>query len=220
MLWRPIAVRDSSKLDPLMLCALLAATWTGPDALAESATGSGGTGGVASARLEFRLNVPKFLRLQVGATGATVDQISMAPTPRQIATTPSTAVAGTGGQGGGSVAIAVQATPGADAVNLTFNTTDATGAGRPALSDGASTVPWSTIKVSTSGADAARLAHPPTLADGSVSDVSVAVPVPKVSGIIDLRATWTYSWDDGGAIHPASGPGGYTGRVAYKLSTP
>ena len=216
---RPAAVGSLGKLGHFMLCGLLAG-WAGERALAESVTASGGKGGAASARLEFRVHVPKFLLLQVGSAGATVNQIDLAPAPQQLGQTPSAEVGGTGGQGGGSVAITVQGTPGTDTVNLTFRTTDSTGAARAALSDGAGTVPWSTVKVTTSGADATRLAHPSRLADGSVADVNVAAPVPKVAGVIDLKATWTYGWDDGSTIYPASASGRYTGRLAYKLSTP
>ena len=216
-----IAVDSSSKVHRFALCGLLAiSAYPVADALAESASGSGGSGNGSAARVEFRISIPKFLRLQVGGAGATVDQISLAPATQQLATAPSAAVAGTGGQAGGSVTVTVQASPGADEVNLTYRTTDAAGAGRPALSDGSSAVPWSTVKVTSGGANASSLTHPAALADGSVSEVSVAAPVPKVAGVINLSATWTYSWDDGSTIYPASAPGGFTGRVAYKLSTP
>ncbi len=187
---------------------------------AETGNAVGGTGGNAGARVDFRIVIPKFLRLQVGSGGGPIDGIDMAPSAAQLATSPSTAVSGTGGLGGGAVAVRVQAAPGPDVVNLTYRTTDATGAGRAALSDGSGTVPWNTVKVATGGASAASLAHPVALADGSVAEVSVVAPVPKVAGIIDLNATWTYSWNDGGVSFPASASGGYTGRVAYKLSTP
>ena len=216
----PVAILVSRKFVRLILLGLLGTVWASPQVLAESSVSAGGKGGAASARVGFSVNVPKFLSLQVGSAGGTVDQIELAPAPQQLATTPSTSVPATGGQGGGSVAVTVQATPGADDVNLSFSTTDSAGAARAALSDGTSSVPWTTVKVATSGVDAASLAHPPSLADGSTSDVNIAAPVPKVGGVIDLKATWTYSWDDGSAIYPASAPGGYTGRVAYKLSTP
>lgn len=216
---RPTAVGRLGKLGHFMLCSLLAG-WAGVPALAESVTAPGGRGGTASARVEFRVHVPKFLLLQVGSVGATVNRIDLAPAPQQLAQTPSAEVGGTGGQGGGSVAITVQGTPGTDNVNLTFRTTDSSGAARAALSDGIGSVPWSTVKVTTSGADAALLAHPSRLADGSVTDVNVAAPLSKVAGVIDLKATWTYGWVDGSTIYPASASGGYTGRVAYKLSTP
>jgi hypothetical protein len=189
--------------------------------LAESTSAVGGAGASTSARLDFRLTVPKFLRLQVGTTAGTIDEIAFAPTVAQLATSPSTVVSGTGGDlGSGAVTVALQANPGADTVNLTYRTTDNAGAARAALSDGTNTVPWSTIKVATGGADAASLTHPAALADGSAADVNVVAPVPKVSGVINLSATWTYTWDDGGTIYAASAAGGYTGRVAYKLATP
>lgn len=215
----PIDVR-SPRFRRVSLCALLIAAWPQSGALAESASASGGSGGHTASHVDFRIVVPKFLSLEVGTAGATVDQIQLAPASQQLATTPSTSVAGTGGQGGGSVTVTVQASPGSDDVNLTYRTTDASGTASAALSDGTHVVPWTTVKVATGGSNAASLAHPTALEDGSASDVAVAAPVPKVGGIIDLTATWTYSWDDASTIYPASAPGGYTGRVAYKLSTP
>ena len=188
-------------------------------AFAESTSAAGGSGGSTSARLDFRLTIPKFLRLQVGSTAGTIDEIAFAPTVAQLATGAS--IAGAGGDlGSGAVTVAVQANPGADTVNLTYRTTDNTGAALAAMSDGTNTVPWSTIKVATAGADAASLTHPAALADGSASDVNVVAPVPKVAGTINLSATWTYTWNDGGTIYAASAGTGYAGRVAYKLATP
>lgn len=187
-------------------------------ALAESTSAAGGAGASTSARLDFRLTIPKFLRLRVGAAAGTINEITFSPTVAQLATSPSTVVAGASGDlGGGSVTVSVQANPGTDVVNLTYRTTDNGGAAQAALSDGTNTVPWSTVKVATGGADAASLTHPAALADGSAADVNVVAPVPKVSGAINLAATWTYTWDDGGVIYAA---GAYTGRVAYKLATP
>ena len=188
-------------------------------ALAESTSAAGGSGGSTSARLDFRLTVPKFLRLQVGTAAGTIDEIAFAPTVSQLAT--GAPITGTGGDlGSGAVTVAVQANPGADSVNLTYRTTDNTGAALAALSDGANTVPWSTIAVATAGADAATLAHPANLADGSAADVNVVANIPKVSGAINLTANWTYTWNDGGVIYAASAGTGYTGRVAYRLATP
>ena len=184
-------------------------------AFAESSSAAGGSGGSTSANLDFQLTIPKFLRLQVGTAGATIDRIDFTPTVGQLATTPSTVVnatAGSGDLGNGSVTVTVQANPNTDVVNLTYTTTAAN------LSDGGTnTVPWSTIGVATSGADAASLTHPATLADGSAGDVNVVAPVTVTAGVINLSAIWTYTWNDGGTIYPAAV---YTGRVAYRISTP
>jgi len=185
-------------------------------AFAESSSAAGGTGGSTSANLDFRLTIPKFLRLQVGTVGVgNIDLIDFAPTVAQLATTPSTVVnatAGSGDLGNGAVTVSVQANPNTDVVNLTYTTTAAN------LSDGGTnTVPWSTIGVATSGADAASLTHPATLADGSAGDVNVVAPVTVTGGVINLSAIWTYTWNDGGTIYPAAT---YTGRVAYRISTP
>jgi hypothetical protein len=214
----PSARITSASRSPLLVAIVCGITGSalGTQVAAESASASGGPGNKATSRVDFRINIPKFLRLQVGSAGSTVDQIGFAPTAQQLATAPASDVAGTGG----SVTVKVQASPGADVVNLTYRTTDGTGVARASLSDGSNSVPWNTVRVATAGASAASLAHPGALADGSAAEVNVAAPLPKVAGIIDLNATWTYSWNDGGTAYPASGAGGYTGRVAYKLSTP
>lgn len=184
--------------------------------LAESTSAVGGAASSTSARLDFRLTVPKFLRLRVGSAAGTIDEITFSPTVTQLAT--GTAVSGASGDlGGGAVTVNVQANPGTDVVNLSYRTTDNAGAPRPALSDGTNTVPWATIQVATAGVDAASLTHPATLADGSAADVNVVAPVTKTAGAINLAATWIYTWNDGGVIYAA---GAYTGRVAYKLATP
>ena len=178
-------------------------------ALAEATSAAGGSGGSTSARLDFTLTVPKFLSLQVGSAGGTIDEITFNPVVADLGT--GTDIAG------GSVAVTVQANPGADTVNLTYRTTDNTGTALAALSDGTNTVPWSTIHVTSSSG---TLTHPAALADGSAADVNVLAPVPKTSGIINLSANWTYVWNDGGTIYAGSAVGGYKGRVAYKLATP
>lgn len=179
-------------------------------ALAESTSAAGGSGASTSARLDFRLTVPKFLSLQVGSAGAgTIDTITFNPTVAQLGTGVDIA--------GSAVAVTVQANPGADTVNLTYRTTDAGGTGLAALSDGTNTVPWSTVGVTS---DSATLTHPANLADGSAADINVLAPVPKTAGVINLTANWTYVWNDGGTVYAGSAAGGYTGRVAYRLATP
>ena len=179
-------------------------------ALAESTSAAGGTGGSTSARLDFTLTVPKFLSLQVGSAGAgSIDTITFNPAVAQLGTGVDIA--------GGVVAVTVLANPGADTVNLTYRTTDAGGTGLAALSDGANTVPWSTIGVTS---DSVILTHPGNLTDGSAADVNLLAPVPKTAGVINLTANWTYVWNDAGTVYAGSAAGGYTGRVAYRLATP
>jgi len=169
----------------------------------------------ATAHVDFSVTVPKFLSLRVGTGSAvangTIDSISFTETVAQIGTNGS--VAGVGGDlGGGQVTVVAQSNSLGGNASLTYRTTDGLGAARSALSDGTNTMPWSTIKVASSGS--ASLAHPAALADASAAAVTVAT---LATGVNNLSATWTYSWQDGSNIYAAST---YTGRVAYSLVQP
>jgi hypothetical protein len=173
---------------------------------AESSSVPGGAGASTQANLNFSLTIPSFLRLQVGSAGS-VDTIDFSPAIADLATSPSTIVAGSAGDlGGGKVTVKLQGNPGTATATLTYRTTVA------ALSDGGTnSVPWSTIKVAYT-----VVPHPAALADGSGSDQTVTT-VTTTGGVFNESGTWTYTWDDGGTIYPA---GTYTGRVAYKLAAP
>jgi hypothetical protein len=168
-------------------------------------------GKTASVNLNFSLVVPKFLCLQVGSTGATVNTISFNPTAAQVGT--GVNVSGTGGDlGGGAVTVLAQGNTGTGLGTLVYSTTNAAGTPLAALTDGTRTISWSTIKVSSTGS--ALITHPATLTDASASPVTISAALPTV---FNVSATWTYSWNDATVVYPAST---YAGRVAYSLSQP
>lgn len=168
-------------------------------------------GKTASVNLNFNLSIPSFLLLQIGSTGLTINTISFNPTAAQVGQ--GVAIAGTGGDvGGGAVTVLAQGNTGSGPGNLVYSTTTSAGAPLAALTDGTRTIAWSTIKVNSIGSPS--LAHPVTLTDASGSPVIVTSALPTV---FNVSATWTYSWNDGGTVNPAST---YTGRVAYSLSQP
>jgi hypothetical protein len=163
----------------------------------------------ATARVDFSVIVPKFLSLRVGSTAGTIDSISFTETAAQVGTNAS--VAGVGGDlGAGQVTVQAQGNSLGGAATLTYRTTDGAGAARAALSDGTNTMPWSTIKVASTGS----ITHPAALADGSASAIAVAT---LSTGVFNTSANWTYSWQDGSTVYAAST---YTGRVAYSLVQP
>jgi hypothetical protein len=168
-------------------------------------------GKTASVNLNFSLVIPKFLCLQVGSTGGTVNTISFSPSAAQVGT--GVNISGTGGDlGGGAVTVLAQGNTGTGLGTLVYSTTNAAGTPLAALTDGTRTIAWSTIKVASTGS--ASIAHPATLTDASGSPVTISAALPTV---FNVSATWTYSWNDGGVVNPAST---YTGRVAYSLSQP
>lgn len=163
----------------------------------------------ATARVDFSVVVPKFLSLRVGSTAGTIDSISFTETAAQVGTNAS--VAGVGGDlTAGQVTVQAQGNSLGGAASLTYRTTTAAGAALAALSDGTNTMPWTTIKVASTGA----ITHPAALADGSASAVTVAA---LATGVFNSSGTWTYSWQDGNTVYAAST---YAGRVAYSLVQP
>ncbi len=168
----------------------------------------------ATAHVDFSVTVPKFLSLQVGTSGATVDSITFTETAAQVGT--NAAVAGVGGDlTAGKVTVSAAGNSLAGAATLSYSTTTAAGAALAALSDGAGhTMPWTTISVASTGA--AAIAHPATLADGSAAAVTVSNTLGG-TGAFSTAGTWTYSWADGGTVYPAAT---YQGRVAYSLTQP
>jgi hypothetical protein len=163
----------------------------------------------ATAHVDFSVTVPKFLSLRVGSTAGTIDSISFTETAAQVGSNAS--VTGVGGDlGAGQVTVQAQGNSLGGNASLTYRTTDNLGAALASLSDGTNTMPWSNIKVASTGA----IAHPAALADGSAAAVNVAT---LGTGVFNSSGTWTYSFQDGGTVYAAST---YSGRVAYSLVQP
>jgi hypothetical protein len=195
----------------LALQGLINPAWAASKVSATGLTGGALPANSVSVNLNFSLVIPKFLCLQVGSTGGTINSISFNPTAAQVGT--GADIAGVGGDlGGGSVTVLAQGNTGTGFGSLTYRTTTSGGAALAALTNGSQTIAWSTIKVASTGS--ASIAHPVALADASASAVTISSALPTV---FNVSATWTYVWNDGGTVNPAST---YTGRVAYSLSQP
>ena len=160
----------------------------------------------ASASLDFQVNIPGIVFLQVG-TGAfrqdvtTVDTLIFSPTAAEILG--GQPVAGTGGDlAGGRVTVRVWGNAGP----LTLASTAS------ALTNGNENIPWTQIGVTASSTG---LPHPAFDADGNMS-AQLATLGGGNSPITNLSGDWTYSYVNG--IEPRRGL--YTGTVTYTVSAP
>ncbi|MDQ0570886.1 hypothetical protein QFZ42_002720 [Variovorax paradoxus] len=181
----------------------------------------------ASARLDFKVVVPKVLFLQVGtgtnlANNATVNKVSFDVPAGAIGN--GTAVAGTGGDlAGGGVTVRVLGNSGT--VSLTNATTGQLTSGVA----GDPTVPWTDIVVTpgalattTTGYTNAAIAHPPfnNAAAGGAS--ATATTLTASAGLVRREGSWTFAYANTATL-PAGTYGdttGNNGRVTYTATAP
>ncbi|GAA4350599.1 hypothetical protein GCM10023165_38040 [Variovorax defluvii] len=193
-----------------------------------------GTGvSTVSARLNFKVIVPKVLFLQVG-TGAfsttqnntTVDTLSFDVPSGSIGS--GTAVAGTGGDlSNGSVT--VRALGNAGEIRLSSSVSGALSNGTA----GAPTVSWNDIRVTaepltsgtTTGYTNTAISHPPfnTQPGGGVS--ATPTTLTSTTGIVRQEGKWTFAYANTTALPPgtygyASAAAANNGTVTYTLLTP
>ena len=188
----------------IALAAVAAAVAVPMSAHAESDVTTGPAVGAisASARLNFRVTVPKVIYLQVGTGTAftdvgTVDEVLFALTATQVTTPGAVAASGTGvtarilGNGGN--------------VSLTANGT----AGGLANAPMSSTIAWSAI---TGTSDTAGLPHP-AIGNGVAGAAS---SLTATAGIVNQTANWTFSYANAATV----AAGDYTGQVTYTAALP
>jgi hypothetical protein len=161
-----------------------------------TAANSGGTG--ASADLNFRIVIPRFIALKVGtgtlgAANTTKDTVEFALTDAQAGA--DGAIAPTSGA---PVSVALRANIG----SVNFGSTGA------ALTDGTDTIPLSRI----TGTSAGTLAHP-------AFNATAASVAPTSGRVIDRSGTWNFSYAHQGATAPV-GAGTYTTVVKYTAVAP
>jgi len=152
----------------------------------------------ASARVNFRVEIPGFVFLQVGtgtalANNGTIDELAFAPTIAQLGT--GTPISGTGGNAGPS-GLLVDVRGNVGTLSLSVAETDP-------LNSGANVIPWSQIQATAAGS----APTPPTVGGSPTS-----IPGPAVSA----QGQWNYQYLNG-ATPPA---GTYTGQLQYTLALP
>ena len=149
----------------------------------------------ASARLNFSITIPRFIALQVGTAGGTVDTVDFVLTEAQASATGAVAPAT-----GSPVNVSLRANVG----NVDLESTGAD------LTNGSETIPLTRLSVPTT---TGNLAHPAF--NGSIS------VVPNIgTSVISRTGTWAYSYDHQGAGAAAPGAGTYTTVVTYTASAP
>lgn len=202
------------------LTALLAAAALAPLAVqAESVFQSGAGALSGSARLDFRIVIPKILFLQVGAgpvapaltANGTINLIDFTPLAANIgdssviAATPASGDLGTG---------AVTARLVSNGGDVTFNSTT-TGA----LTTGVAleTIPYSEIAVATAVlSSATALPMPALVATGGTTSTTVTA----VAKVVNRDARWTFTYRNTAVVAPGTYGGTNTNgsRVTYTAS--
>ena len=208
----------STKSHIVLACAAVLGVMVPLVSHAESAVTTGaGTPLTASARLDFRVAVPKVLFLQVGTgtnlgTNAAVNLIDFTVPAGNVGDgTPVAASAASGDLGAGVVTAKVIGNNGA--VSLTSTSTGA-------LSNGAGdTISFSQIATAATVLTSATPLAAPTIVDGGVS---ATVTVPAAGKIVNRDARWTFSYLNTAAVPPGTygGVNANNGRVTYTASMP
>ena len=185
-------------------------------ATAESTIVTGVGGLTTSARLDFRVTIPKVLFLQVGTgtamgNNATINLIDFTVPATGMGTgSPVAATVASGDQGNGVVTAKVLGNNGI--VTLQSTTTGALGNGA------GDTISYSQISTTAAVLTSAVALPHPALVDGITTSTTVS-PVGK---IVNRDAKWTFSFLNS-VLAPAGTYGGVNsnnGRVTYTASMP
>jgi hypothetical protein len=211
----------------LLLIAAIASSMAPFAAQAESTFVTNTGTQSASARLDFRVVVPKVLFLQVGTgtnftNNTTVNRVEFNVPAGAIGN--GTAVAGTGGDlASGAVTVRVLGNSGT--VSLTNATTGPLSSGVA----GDPTVPWSDIVVTpgalatgTTGFSNAAIAHPPFNVAAAGGTSATATTLTASAGLVRREGSWTFAYANTATL-PAGTYGdtiGNNGRVTYTATAP
>ena len=188
---------------------------------AESSTQTGAGALTATARLDFRVTIPKVLFLRVGTGGlfgaaanATIDLIDFTVPVANLGNGVAVAAtAGSGDLGNGAVTALLRSNAGV--VTLTANTIGALGNGA------GDTIPWSEIAIANSNLATPAFANTfPHLAALPASGASANFAPAPVAKVTNVGSTWTYTYKNTNTV-PAGTYGGINAnnsRVTYTAS--
>jgi hypothetical protein len=210
-----IAMSKSNFMRAALLCVI---TGVSASAHAESDINTGaGSPLTASARLDFRITIPKVIYLRVGAgtdlaDNGTINLIDFAPAAGALGNgTAVAATAGSGDLGTGAVTARVIGNNG----TITFTSQTA-----GALSNGVGdSISYSQIATAVAALTSATpLAHP-ALADGATTTQTLA---PASGKVVNRDARWTYTYANTNVVAAGTYGGVNTnnGRVTYTASMP
>ena len=186
-------------------------------ASAESSFVTGAGTLTATARVDFRITIPKILFLQVGtgamfANDATVNLIDFVVPAANIGDgTPVAATALSGDLGNGVVTAIVRGNNG----NINLVATN----GGALNNGGADTIPWTQITTTpTALAGYTTQLTPPTLANTT----SAPVTLTAVNKVVNQGAQWTYAYANANIVAPGTygGVNVNNGRVTYTATLP
>ena len=185
-------------------------------ARAESNIQTGAGALTATARLDFRITVPKTLFLQVGtgtasANDTTINLIDfVVPAPNIGDGTPIAATAVSGDLGNGTVTAKVVGNNG----NVTLSSTTA-----GALGNGAGdTISFAQIATTAAVLTSATALAAPALVDGGSTNTTV----PATGKIVNRDARWTFSFLNSAIVPPGTygGVNANNSRVTYTAAMP
>lgn len=165
-------------------------------AMAESDFSTGATPS-AAARVDFEVNIPRFIRFQVGSAGATIDQVVFDVAAANVGDGTDVAATTNG-------TLAVSLTGNVGTISLDATTT-------AALTDGPDTISWAEIL--TSSSDAAL--DVPAIVDAGTGGAE-AITANVGTRVVARTADWTFGYDNS-AVY---GAGTYTGRVTFTAANP
>lgn len=202
------------------LTALLAAAALAPLAVqAESVFQTGATALTGSARLDFRIVIPKILFLQVGAgpvapaltANGTINLIDFTVPAANIGDGVAiAATAASGDLGTGAVTARIVSNGG----DVTFTSTTVGALNNGAAAD---TIPYSEIGIATAVlTSATALPHPAFVATGGTTSTTVTA----AAKVVNRDARWTFTYKNTGVVAPGTYGGVNTnnGRVTYTAS--
>lgn len=195
--------------------ALIAAGLSGA-ARAESNFVTGGGTLTATARVDFRITIPKILFLQVGtgtlfANNTTINLIDFVVPAASIGDgTPVAATAASGDVGNGTVTAIVRGNGGN--IGLTSVATGALGNGA------GDSINFSEITTTAAALSTGTVLTAPTLANGT----SASVTLTAVGKVVNQDARWTYQYANSAVVPPGTYGGVNTnnGRVTYTATLP
>ncbi|MGJ7511715.1 hypothetical protein [Variovorax sp. GT1P44] len=217
-------------MNKFLLVPIAAALISPLAALAESNVNlNTGANGTASARVDFKITVPRVLFLQVGtgavmAAGTTVDLMDFQVPATGIGS--GTAVAATNGSGDqkdGAVTVRVLAN-GASNVQLNSATTGSMNNGAGA------TIGWDQISVATGTLSATTpgytngaITHPAFSTNTASGGAGTATTLQAVSGLVRQEGKWTYGYKNQNVVAAGTYGGANNtnnGTVTYTATMP
>ena len=195
------------KFKTLMTTTVIATAMAMPQLAMSEVSQQSGSGTLsAPVNLDFQVVIPGFLDFQVGALGATIDEIVFTVPIANIGD--GTDIAGTGGDlGSGTVTVDVFSNKGQITITETNNS------GGAGLTDGTDFIPYTEILTATNNV---------SLPFPALSDAGGNTSLPALAGkVTNESAIWTYTYDNF-ATPPAGTYGGVGGggRVTYTAASP